>query len=109
MARPSKRRLLLTTRVTVVVVSVDGVCVYVLLLLLFTRVSVVCIEEVNLLPPVPVYVAGSHPDGVPQGVSQGVEWRAAVIHRYVHQPLLTTVILQDQVRTVVPENGSGEH
>lgn len=83
---------------------VDGVCVY-LLLLLFTRVSVVCIEEVDLLPPVPVYVAGGHPDGVPQGVSQGVEWRAAVIHRYVHQPLLTTVILQDQVRTVVPENG----
>lgn len=68
----------------------------------FTRVGVVCVEEVDLLSSIPVHVTGRDPDGIPCCVPQGVERGVTVIHGDVHESILGTVVLQHQVRPLVP-------
>lgn len=73
---------------------------------LFTRVGIVCVEEVDLLTSISIHVTGSNSNSVPCSVPQGIVWRAAVVNGDVYQPLLSAIVLQHQVGPVVPE---GEH
>lgn len=67
--------------------------------------GVVGVEEVDLLSAVSVHIAGRHSDGVSLRISQAVVRRTALVHRDVHEFVLGAVILQNQVWTVIPDNG----
>lgn len=69
-----------------------------------TGEGVVGVEDINLLPSVPVDVARCHSDGVALTISQGVERRAAVVNGDVDEPPLLFVVLEHQVWAVVAVN-----
>lgn len=71
-----------------------------------TGEGVVGVEEVNLLAAVPVDVTGGHADGVALPVPQRVVRGAALVLRHVHQPAPRLVVLEHQVRAVVPVGAS---
>lgn len=74
---------------------------------LFTRVGIVCIEEIDLLAPVSVHITGSDSNSVPCCIPQGVVRRVAVIHGDVYELVLIAVVLEHQVGPVIPEEEQG--
>lgn len=68
-----------------------------------TGEGVIGVEEVDLLPPVPINVACCHTNRIALAIPQCIIWGATFIHCKVHQPAPYLVILQHQVGTIVPE------
>lgn len=74
-----------------------------------TGEGVIGVEDINLLPTVPVDVTRCYSDGVALAVSQGVERGATVVNGDVDEPFLLLVVLQHQVWAVVAVNRHQGH
>lgn len=68
-----------------------------------TGVRIVCVQEVDFLKSVSVYVTGSDSDSISAWVPQCVVRRPCVINSDVYQLFEGGVIFQHQIRSVVPE------